>query len=63
MPFAAAAATTHLGLFAAVLVAGFAIGALGHLTGSRILVVAGIVVIAFVSLYFVAAGEIQTFPS
>ena len=59
----AAAATSHLGLFSGVLVAGFAIGIIGHLMRSRLLVIAGIAVIACVSLYVVASGEIQTFPS
>jgi hypothetical protein len=57
-----AAVTAHLGLFAGVIVAGFAIGAVGHMVGSRALVVVGIIVIASVSLYFVASGEVQTFP-
>lgn len=63
MPFALAAATSHLGLFAVIMLLGFAIGVFGHIVRSRILILAGIAVIAFVSLYFVAAGELQTFPT
>jgi hypothetical protein len=58
-----AAATAHLGAFAIVLLIGFAIGGAGHLSSSKVLVVIGILVIAAVSLYFVAAGEVQTFGS
>ena len=54
------AATSHPGTFAIILLAGFAIGIAGHLTRSRLLVIAGILVIAAVSLYFVAAGAVQS---
>jgi hypothetical protein len=60
LPFAPAAATSHLGLFAVVLLVGFAIGVFGHIIRSRLLILAGIAVIAFVSLYLVGAGEVQT---
>ena len=58
-PLAAAAA--HIGLLGAVLIAGFLIGIYGHISRSRALVLCGIAVIAVVSLYFVATGEVQTF--
>jgi hypothetical protein len=58
-----ASATAHLGAFAVLLLIGFAIGGVGHLSSSKVLVVIGILVIAAVSLYFVAAGEVQTFGS
>jgi hypothetical protein len=63
LPVPVAAATSHLGLFGAVVVFGFAVGAWGHLIHSRALIVIGIVVIGCVSLWFVAAGEVHTFPS
>lgn len=58
-PLAAAAA--HIGLLGALLIAGFLIGVYGQMSKSRVLVLGGIAVIAAVSLYFVAAGEVQTF--
>jgi hypothetical protein len=56
-----AAAAAHIGLLGAVLIAGFLIGVYGHMSRSRKLILCGIAVIAAVSLYFVAAGEVQTF--
>jgi uncharacterized membrane protein YedE/YeeE len=47
-----AAASDHLSVFVAALIAGAVIGALGHLVRSRALILAGIVVIAAVSAYF-----------
>ena len=61
MPLLLAAAAAHIGLLGAVLIAGFLVGIYGHIARSRTLVLCGIVVIAVVSLYFVAAGEVQTF--
>jgi hypothetical protein len=58
-PLAAAAA--HIGLLGSLLIVGFLIGVYGHMSKSRTLILVGIVVIAAVSLYFVAAGEVQTF--
>jgi hypothetical protein len=58
LPFADA--TTHLGVFAIVLLMGFAIGIYGHLTRSRALILTGIIVIAVVSLYFVEVGEVAS---
>ena len=54
------AAFSHPGLFAAVLLFGFALGACGHLMRSRAVILAGIAVIALVSLYFVVTGEAHT---
>ncbi|HEX3802093.1 MAG TPA: hypothetical protein VHV75_04560 [Solirubrobacteraceae bacterium] len=56
-----AAASAHLGLLGPLLIAGFLIGVYGHMSRSRPLILCGIAVIAAVSLYFVAAGEIQAF--
>lgn len=56
-----AAASAHIGLLGPVLIAGFLIGVYGQMARSRTLVLCGIVLIAVVSLYFVAAGEVQTF--
>ena len=61
--FALADATSHLGLFAAVIAIGFIIGVYGHIIHSKTLILTGIFVVAAVSFYFVAAGEIQTMPS
>jgi hypothetical protein len=58
---AAASATSHLGIYAIVVVIGFVVGVTGHMTRSRTLVITGIIVIAGASIYFVAAGELQTF--
>lgn len=59
LPLAAAAA--HLGLLGPLLIIGFLVGIYGHMSRSRTLILCGIAVIAVVSLYFVAAGEVQTF--
>jgi hypothetical protein len=56
-----ASASAHIGLLGPLLIAGFLIGVYGHMARSRTLVLFGIVLIAAVSLYFVAAGEVQTF--
>jgi hypothetical protein len=56
-----AAAASHIGLLGSLLIVGFLIGIYGHMSRSRTLILVGIVLIAAVSLYFVAAGEVQTF--
>lgn len=55
------AAIAHLGLLTPLLLAGFLVGAYGHLTRSRTLILVGIAVVGAVSLYVVAGGELQTF--
>ena len=47
-----AAGSAHLGVFAAALCFGLLVGLLGHVTKSRALIVAGIVVIGLISAYF-----------
>jgi NaMN:DMB phosphoribosyltransferase len=59
---APATVANHLGTFVIVLVFGFLIGVAGHIIHSRTLVITGIIVIAAVSIYFAAAGEVQSFP-
>ncbi len=56
-----ASATGHLGVFVVVIIFGFVVGVMGHVTQSRTLVITGIIVIAAVSIYFAAAGQVQTF--
>jgi predicted ABC-type exoprotein transport system permease subunit len=63
LPLLLAAATDHIGVFLVALLLGFGIGVYGHIVRQRWLVLTGILVIALISLYFVAAGEVQTFPS
>jgi hypothetical protein len=53
-------ATSHLGIYAIVLAIGFLVGVYGHVVRSRTLIITGIIVIAAVSFYFVASGELQT---
>ena len=53
--------TSHMGLATALLLGGFAVGVYGHMARSRSLILVGITVIAVISIWFVAAGEIQTF--
>ncbi len=62
MLLAPASATAHLGTFVIVIIFGFLVGVTGHLTQNRALVITGIIVIAAVSIYFAAAGEVQSFP-
>lgn len=62
MLLAPASVTAHLGTFVIVLVFGFVVGVAGHITQNRTLVITGIIVIAGVSIYFAAAGEVQSFP-
>jgi hypothetical protein len=50
----------HLGIYAIVIVFGFVIGVTGHITQSRTLVITGIIIIAAVSIYFAAAGQVHT---
>ena len=57
MLFAAASATSHIGIFAIVLAIGFAIGVYGQMAHSRTLVLTGIIVIGATSAYFLALGE------
>jgi hypothetical protein len=54
----ATSAINHAGLLAGVLGLGFVIGVYGHIIRSRTLIITGIVVIAAVSLYFVAGYEV-----
>jgi hypothetical protein len=56
-----AAAAGHIGVLGPLLIVGFLIGVYGHISRSRTLILCGIAVIAVVSLYFVAAGEVVTF--
>lgn len=58
-----AAAADHLSTFLIALAIGFLVGVYGHIVRSRTLVLTGIFVVMAVSLYFVASGEVQTFPS
>lgn len=46
------AATTSVGPYAAVIGFGFLIGAYGHLSHSRTLILTGILIVGFVSAYF-----------
>ena len=55
-----AAATNHLGIYAVVMLLGFAIGISGHIVKSRTLILTGILVVALVSLYFVEVGEVAS---
>jgi cell division protein FtsW (lipid II flippase) len=63
LPLLLAAVSDHLGAFLVALALGFGIGVYGHIVHQRWLVLIGIVVIMVITLYFVAAGEVQTFPS
>jgi hypothetical protein len=47
-----AAQSSHLGVFTAALAFGFAVGILGHLSSSRVLIVTGILIIGLASAYF-----------
>ena len=60
MFFVLADSTNHLGLFAGVLLLGFAIGIYGHIVRSRTLILTAIIVIGLVSLYFVEVGEVAS---
>jgi len=44
--------SSHVGVFAVALGVGLVIGVLGHLIGSRTLIITGILVIGLVSAYF-----------
>ncbi len=52
LAFVLAASSSHVGLFTAVLACGLLIGVLGHIIGSRTLIIIGILVIGLVSAYF-----------
>lgn len=52
---ATAVRSSHLGLFAGVIALGFLIGVYGHVIKSRTLIITGIIVIGFVSAYYVFA--------
>jgi hypothetical protein len=52
---AVAVRSSHLGLFAAALALGFAVGVFGHIIRSRTLIIVGILVIGLVSAYYVFA--------
>jgi hypothetical protein len=47
-----AVASSHIGLFTALLVLGLLIGVFGHIIHSRWLIITGILVIGLVSAYF-----------
>jgi hypothetical protein len=47
-----AVASSHLGLFTALLALGLVIGVFGHIIKSRTLIITGILVIGLVSAYF-----------
>jgi hypothetical protein len=47
-----AVASSHLGLFSAMLALGLIIGVFGHIISSRWLVILGILIIGLVSAYF-----------
>jgi hypothetical protein len=51
----------HLGTFVIVIIVGFLVGATGHVTQNRTLIITGIIIIAAVSIYFAASGEVQSF--
>jgi hypothetical protein len=59
---AAASFTGHLGTFVIVIIFGFVVGVTGHIIQNRTLVITGIIIIAAVSIYFAAAGEVRSFP-
>ncbi|HWD64184.1 MAG TPA: hypothetical protein VG405_03345 [Solirubrobacteraceae bacterium] len=61
MLLAPAAVTHHLGTFVIVIIVGFLVGATGHATHNRTLVITGIIIVAAVSIYFAASGEVQSF--
>ncbi|WP_249010239.1 hypothetical protein [Conexibacter sp. DBS9H8] len=62
MPLLLAAVSDHvLTLAAAAVALAFLAGSYGHVIGSRTLVLAAILTIAAICLFFVASGEIQTF--
>lgn len=61
MLLTAVSATGHLGTFVIVIVFGFVVGVTGHITNNRMLVITGIIIIAAVSIYFAASGEVQSF--
>ena len=61
MPLLLAAVASHIGLATALLLIAFAVGVYGHIVKSTTLILAGIVVIAIITIWFVGAGEIQTF--
>jgi hypothetical protein len=48
-----AVGSSHLGLFAAVIAAGFAVGVFGHIIHSRPLILIGILVVGLTSAYYV----------
>jgi hypothetical protein len=56
-----ATATAHIGLFGVALLLAFAVGVCGQILRSRALIVASIVAIAVISLYFVEVGEVASF--
>lgn len=56
-----ASASQHLGTFTAALLIGFAVGVYGQMSSNKALVLTGILIIAVVTLLFVALGEVQTF--
>ena len=47
-----AAAGTGLGPYIAVLVVGFIVGIVGHMTRSRLLILAGILIVGVTAVYF-----------
>lgn len=55
LPLAVAVSSSNLPAFAALVGFGFLIGIIGHLIGSRTMIVTGILVIAVVTSYYVFA--------
>jgi hypothetical protein len=53
LALAVAVSSSHLPAFAALVGFGFALGIVGHLVGSRTMIVTGILVIAVVTSYYV----------
>ncbi len=61
MPLLPGSINGHLTTFVVVIIVGFLVGAVGHATQNRTLVITGIIIIAAVSIYFAASGEVQSF--
>ena len=58
--FSPASAQSHAWILGIALLIGFVVGVTGHITGSKALVIVGIVVIGLASAYFVAVFEAAT---
>lgn len=55
------AVAPHLTVSLILLLVGLAVGLLGHMTGSRTLILTGILIVGMVSAYFLIEGESTTF--